>query len=327
MDIDHLSMTDAPYQLDLFDPVNLLYNKGWELIYSLKITEAERLFEQYEEKYLKTRDLSLEKMICCRLLRFPDFTAISKPQMILEGEALWEEFEMDLSRLKVNTSIISKLKETVFIALSKAADQFRIENQVELADPERVASWYYKAGRFEKALELDEAAIVGPTPASSQAYARIGDFYHRQGDGIRAREYYREAFYRDPRAVAIASVADERVKNFIVDLKDDDGIPKPPMLWAAPVGLIRGIFPFPRIQTKDQLLVSKKEYENLSAIESREASMRAKLFYSALIIVEEARWRDISYVFDPIVLRREMKRISPQLFEEYLSNLGLFDIV
>ncbi len=123
----------------------------------------------------------------------------------------------------------------------------------------------------------------------------------------------------------LSNAADERVKNFIIELKEDEEIPKPPLIWAAPVGLIRGIFPFPRMKTKDQLVVSIKEYKNLSAIEPIEALTRARLFYSALIIVEEARWRDISSAYDPIVLRREMKRLSPHLFEEYLSNLGLFN--
>lgn len=318
-------MIDSPYQLDLFDSINLLYNQGWDLIYSLKITEAERLFEQYEEKYFKIRDLSLEKMICRRLHSFPAFTTISNPRLILEGAILWEELEVDLSRNEVSLSILSELKKAVFTALSRAADLFQLEDLFDLTDPETVASWYYKAGRFEKALELDEAAIVGQTPASSQAYARTGDFYHRQGDKIRAGEYYREAFYRDPGKVDISVLADERVKNFIIDLKEDEEIPKPPLIWAAPVGLIRGIFPFPSIKTKDQLLVSIKEYENLSAIEPIESLTRAKLFYAALIVVEEARWRDISYVYDPILLRREMKRLSPHLFEEYLSNLGLFN--
>lgn len=159
----------------------------------------------------------------------------------------------------------------------------------------------------------------------SEAYARIGDFYHRQGDQIKAREYYREAFYRDPGKVDISNLAEERVKNFIIDLKEDEEIPEPPLIWAAPVGLIRGIFPFPSIKTKDQLLISIKEYENLSAIEPIETLTRARLFYAALILVEEARWRDISYAYDPILLRREMKRLSPHLFEEYLSNLGLFN--
>lgn len=318
-------MIDTPYQLDLFDSINLQYNQGWSLIYSLKITQAERLFEQYEKEYLNIRDLTLEKTICRRLHSFPDFTTTSNPRMILEGVILWEELEVELSRIEVSPSIISKLKKAVFTALSRRADLFQLEDLFDLTDPETVASWYYKAGRFEKALELDEAAVVGPTPASSQAYARIGDFYHRQGDKIRAREYYRETFYRDPEKVDISNLADERVKNFIIDLKEDEEIPKPPLIWAAPVGLIKGIFPFPRIKTKDQLLVSIREYKNLSAVEPTEALTRARLFYSDLILVEEARWRDISYAYDPIVLRREMKSLSPHLFEEYLSNLGLFN--
>jgi tetratricopeptide (TPR) repeat protein len=318
-------MTDGPVQLDLFDSINLLYNKGWDLIYSLKITEAERLFEQYEERYLKIRDLSLEKMICRRLQSFPDFNTPFNPHPILEGVVLWEELEVDLIRFDISPSILSQLKEAVFTALSRAADLFQLEDLFELTDPDTVASWYYNAGRFEKTLELDEAAMVGPTPASSQAYVRTGDFYHRQGDGVRAREYYREAFYRDPGKVDITSIADERVKNFIIDLMEDEEIPQPPLLWAAPVGLIRSIFPFPRIYTRDQFLVSIEEYENLSTIEPIEDLTSARLFYSALILAEEARWRDISYTYNPIVLRREMKRLSPHLFDEYLSNLGFFN--
>ncbi|MBW2624177.1 MAG: tetratricopeptide repeat protein [Deltaproteobacteria bacterium] len=267
----------------------------------------------------------MEKMICRRLRSFPDFNTISNPHLILEGVVLWEELEVDLIRFDISPSILSQLKEAVFTALTNAADLFSLEDLVELTGPDTVASWYYYAGRFEKALDLDETAIGGPTPASSQAYVRTGDFHYRQGDEIRAREYYREAFYRDPGKADITSVADERVSNFIIDLIEDEEIPKPPLLWAAPVGLIRGIFPFPRIYTRDQFLVSMEEYKNLSAIEPTEGLTQARLFYSALILVEEARWRDISNTYDPIVLRREMKRLSPHLFGEYLSNLGLFN--
>ncbi len=94
----------------------------------------------------------------------------------------------------------------------------------------------------------------------------------------------------------------------------------PAVGWVSSAGVLRGIFPFPVVRGRDDLARYKRQYDALRAANTS-PSTRAQLFYTALVLAEQARQVETASLYDDVECRKRMKEIEPDLFEEFMARL------
>ena len=142
----------------------------------------------------------------------------------------------------------------------------------------------------------------------------LGDVETRLGETAAARRHYRDALLLDPFDSAFLTVLDDEVRELPELTEGEFEMEEEPRAWAAPVGVVTGLFVCPR-----EPLQCLPESEGWSE-RAREALGRARRFLEALAQAASPEARR-----DPEALveaRRTMKRVCPALFARYLARIG-----
>ncbi|MEW5723801.1 MAG: tetratricopeptide repeat protein [Thermodesulfobacteriota bacterium] len=312
-------MSEGQVQLDLFDSIQVPYNHGVRLLLALRFAEAERVFQQYARDYPGWRDLAVERTVCRVLQSAPLDGMKDAEEAVRRSARIFTDLERELIGEPGAGALMDELRPVFFQAVASAADRLRNAGRPVRVGPEVLAGWYYLAGRFAEAGKLLKPVLAAGTEAPGRTYVLMGDILYRLGEAALAREYYREAFSRRPEEMAAGLTADPEVNAFVAGLGDDEGAPEPSLFWVAPVGLIRGVFPFPVLHAVEALAAWQKEFAALAA-EPRTPPNDARLFYLAVVLDR----RDPSPLKERVIYRRALKKLAPDLFQEYLAGLGLW---
>jgi len=149
-------------------------------------------------------------------------------------------------------------------------------------------------------------ATLDREPSNCRARGHLGDALFQQGRVHEARLAYRDALSMEPADVAIASAADEAVRELPSQASDEFELPGAPVEWAAAVGLIERVF-LPPASVPEEWLAP----DTLAALAP---GLR---FYRWLVAEKFAR-DDARR----IACRRAMKALSPRLLKELLDRRG-----
>lgn len=316
-------MPEQPLQLDLFDAIHLLYQEGMDHLFALRIEKAAESFQRFEERYPGYRDLSLELSACEALSGLSVANGRTGLDGLLQDAAQWGRIERDLTDKGWTVMNANRLKSGFYQAICRAADEFAMEELSAVASDEEIGAWYYQAGKFDKALTIFESAVLRAQSSSTGlVWSRIGNIHYHYGRKLKARSFYREAFFRDPEGIRIEDISDSELKEFINDLEYESDFPDPSIFWIAPAGLIRKIFPYPDIRTKEHLLQFVDGLQKNTDSATKIPAGRGKAFYCALVLAEELRRSSFESSVNEIDLRRTMKQSAPDLFQEYLESLN-----
>jgi tetratricopeptide (TPR) repeat protein len=176
-----------------------------------------------------------------------------------------------------------------------------------------------KAGRLEEARqslsgELDQPGIGPKKRAHLLGY--VGDVFIAGGEIEQARRYYVEAIQADTSGIDTKTLLDEDTRALILGTYIPEGLGG---IWAASVGHILGVFPPPVFNDSNDLMAFFKEFNTLrSAMGADETDNTAgRVFYHALIMVEnEALFRVLKGA-DMMELRKLMRSINSSLYRFY----------
>jgi tetratricopeptide (TPR) repeat protein len=176
-----------------------------------------------------------------------------------------------------------------------------------------------KAGRLDQAHEslLQEASRASSTPKKlAQIEGYLGDLFAARGEVGEARHYYARAILTDWTGIDAKGLLDDDVRALILGTYIPEGMGG---IWAASVGHILMVFSPRTFGDPADAIGFFKEFNRLrSAVEKDDSEETAgRLFYQALIMVEnEELFRAVKGV-DLMEVRKVMRRVNPVLFRFY----------
>ena len=310
-------------QLNLFDSVNIRYNKGVGLLTDLRFDEAEHVFDDYSDSYPGLRDISFEKWACQKLRGFHFTDSSNDVPSIIRMVSVWKEVEQESTKRGRIDDLFIALRRSIFRAITTLLDRVPSDGYSDFTTYEELSRWYVYADRFDQAFHILSRQIPKSSSTSGRIFGYLGDICVKKQNYAEALEYYREAFSRNPEQVDIESLADDRILSFLDSLEDDESIPKPVIFWIASAGLIRGILPYPELKTAEQVKCLVEEYMELSKQNTNDSVVAERLFYLALVLDQRTKGVNLTAVVDQVEFRRVMRKLAPGLFDEYLAQLEL----
>jgi Tetratricopeptide repeat len=166
------------------------------------------------------------------------------------------------------------------------------------------AGWHFlRAGDLKEA-ERSLRATLAREPADARSRARLGDLHHLRGESAAARVEYLRALIDGARSVDWERIADPEVAALPSIAANEHQVGSDPAGWAAAVGTVEGILPWP-----PPLLPGVDE---LSRGQDEPPGMQ---FYR--LLCQERKSRVLS---ERAGLRRQMKAVSASLLESYLDR-------
>jgi tetratricopeptide (TPR) repeat protein len=177
----------------------------------------------------------------------------------------------------------------------------------------------FKAGRFDQAREslLGEVSQASlPSKRKAHLLGYLGDLFEARGEIEEARRYYAQAILADWSGIDTKALLDEDVKALILGTYIPEGMGG---AWSASVGHILMVFPPRGFRDSDELMNFFKDFNRLRLEMQKEQSEETagRLFYGALIMVEnEMLFRSLKGA-DMLELRKLMRTINPALYRFY----------
>jgi hypothetical protein len=166
------------------------------------------------------------------------------------------------------------------------------------------AGWHLlRAGDLREA-ERSLRATVEREPTDARSRARLADVFHLRGESAAARVEYLRALADAPQAVDWEAIADPEVAALPSIATNEHQVAGAPAGWAAAVGTIEGILPWP-----PPVLPGFEELPRFPAAHP------GLLFYRLL-----CQERKASLLAERAGVRRQMKALSPSLLESYLER-------
>ncbi len=203
--------------------------------------------------------------------------------------------------------------------LSLLVRELRKESAPELIfRPPRfhIGCLYMELEEYAEAEQWFAKALQNGIEPQGRFLAWRGDTLTRMGDTEGARECYLAAFLEDPEGVDLDSISDRELIDLIDDL-EMDGHEKEEILSALPVwGWLRGLFSLLRHGTGDDPAAT------LVRMEDDPEAAPLQLWYEYLRYAEYLRTRRRDDR-EMIRVRKKMKALAPELFEEYMKKLGI----
>ncbi len=177
----------------------------------------------------------------------------------------------------------------------------------------------FKAGRLDQAKEslLGEVSQVSvPPKKKAHLLGYLGDLFETRGELEEARRYYAQAILADWSGIDTKAILDEDVKALILGTYIPEGMGG---AWAACVGHVLMVFPPRTFPDSDELMNFFKEFNRLRSELQKEQSEETagRVFYYALIMVEnETLFRSLKGA-DMLELRKLMRTMNPALYRFY----------
>ena len=311
-------------QLDLFESIDNLYNQGLNLLLELRINAAEAAFQEYGAVYPGLRDLRPELKICRVLSELVCAAKENPAAAALRAAETWKNLVEELGVDPNISDFHTRLRGAVFKRLTAELENGGDDLSASVIPCDEQALWHLWAGKSGQAKHLLETELKKSPRPPARLLGYLGDAHYRLGHTAEARHYYREAFSRNAAEVDIDNLADSDLAQFIDELNDDDVVPQPARFWAAATGTIRGVFPPPRTGTEDACAILIDDYRWLNTRKNPSALDAGRMFHLAMVLDGLAGRHQKTGGFDSIELRRTMKRLAPELFQEYLEKLPLF---
>ncbi len=181
----------------------------------------------------------------------------------------------------------------------------------ELLDGRLSGEWFLSHGAFDDALASLERAAEHHR--SARILLRLGDVHTMLGQPSLARLHVRDALLLDPFHDAFQELLDDSVRALPDTARYEIGIEDEPMAWAAPVGIVTGLFP--------RLLHIDVEFGDTDVSRTRaqrDALQRARVFTRMLTKIASPHVRKNSEAL--IDARRTMKNACPELFQVVLRE-------
>jgi hypothetical protein len=166
------------------------------------------------------------------------------------------------------------------------------------------AGWHLLRAGDLKDAERSLRATVARAPADARSRARLADVLHLRGDPAAARVEYLRALLDGPGTLDWEGIADPEVAALPSIAASEHQLASDPASWAAAVGTVEGIFPWPpaALPGIGDPLRSPQAHPGLQ-------------FYGLL-----CQERVATRLADRAGLRRQMKALSPSVLEGYLDR-------
>ncbi len=302
------------YQLLLFEDTHILRNRIINSILSLDFSKAGDDLKEFKKIY--PSDSSVEKEsslidIFSRCMETEDCEYLIK---------LWTEFEHFTDRLSLRYGYSKEFKRTFFTHICNIMEKNGVVADYISNVPSGLL--FIHAGNFVKAVKHLEKALSNK-PDDSRVYGYLGDVHFLRGDVSLARICYRNAFETDPHEVDMSFLKDKEIFSLIEDMPEELQVVAQPLDWLAPWGCIKNLFPYKIL--RDQEIIKSfihnfhKLEEEYAKDQSRD-SVKAKLFYQAMVLSECGARSDQTGKYDVVQMRYIMKEIQPFLFKLYLDT-------
>lgn len=312
-------------QLTLFDAPFIGYNKAIDALLKLDCIEAEKRLKRWQKNFPGQRDLSIEFGLI-------DFLCQNQTRQVLETDPLsaldlwekqWEkvlEGHQDGRKLLdlFRKSYFKKIGETI-LALEKKGHEIQSSNLLLCL---LRGEYYSDVIRIGKRL-----AVAGKAGGKILGY--LADSLFRTGKANDALAMYLTATISEAEEMDIRALCHEEVKRaltapneFIEEVLGETVTFKqePIAQWAAPTGLLTGLFRVPRLNRQGQL---KQLYGHIEGHKHDCHKKRPGPTFARCIILSEQGLQKLSaHGIDIAKVRATMKEIHEALFSIYMEFRG-----
>jgi len=313
-------------QLSLFDAPFIGYNKAIDALLKLDCSEPRKRLKRWQKSFPGHRDLSIE-------FGFIDFLCQNQTMHALENDPLsalhlwdkdWEKvFEDQQDKRKLlglfRKSYFKKIGETI-LALEKKGEE------IQLADLMLCllrGEYYSDVIRVGKRLAASEKA-------GGRVLGYLADALFQTGQVTDAMSTYLAAAISDPDDIDIKALCHEEVKRTLTAphqlIEEFLGeaitfTQKPIAQWAAPTGLLTGLFKTPRPSREWQ---PRDLYSHLKKGRERNchAGKPGTTFARCIILSEQGLYILSEHGIDIAEVRATMKEIHETLFSIYMKKMG-----
>jgi len=309
-------------QLPLFEDRYMLMNSGLQYLEKLSLDEAKKAFERYRDLYRDGDDidtkLKITQFLIDGFLNAPDMCP-DEPACLYK---LWDSFEGYVKSIGFEAeNIISEIRNSFFRKLFKAVDRCDLTDAPFLSDNIPMGYVYMEAGQHDMAIKSLQACIP-VTRDNAVIYGYLGDAYMLKGDADVARRCYLEACLIDPAGMDWGHLKDRelvKLRDHLIKTLDMDK--SSAVEWLPGYACVRGLFAIKIIRLREELKEFVDEYIALQKAYSREPSpaLEARLFIRAIILCDNEPFMKLIKGIDFIDVRRQMKKVNPSLFSEYLK--------
>jgi tetratricopeptide (TPR) repeat protein len=326
--------TDAPEassalpgrQLSLFDQGDMtLVNQGIQAFRRLELEEAVDCFRNHQQRYPKGYDVGPRIAVAERLLEGIRVAPPDPADRPAHLYGLWKSIE---SRAKGTggreLALLADIKTPFFEFVLGEVERASMMDGCRLHGDVPLGLILMHAGRCDDAIASLQSRIR-ETPHHAGLYGYLGDGYRLRGEARIARQCYREACLVDPAGIDWDHLMDEEVKELKDDLLLEYGLnPDLAAAWLPSHARISGLFERKAVRVHEGLKEVVQEYLALEKTlkKKHDPKFAAGLFYRGLILCENPHSLRFVKTIDLIQVRRRMKELNANLFEEFLELLA-----
>lgn len=313
-----------PEQISLFAQNMLFVNQGIQAFENMELEKAVDLFQKQRSLYPKGYNIS-SKLKAAEFLIQGMREAPGEP-----GEVpgylcrLWDSFE-DYARAEgmEREAFSARAKGSYFAHVLQEVGRAGLAGLGMLPEDIPVGFILLRAGRYKEAVRSLQECIV-KMPGNAALYGWLGDAYLLRGEPAVARQCYREAFFIDPAAIDWRHLEDADLKQLKQDiLLEYDFDSDLAQEWLPSHARIEGLFERRAVGLNDGLKEMVDDYLASEKAWSKEKTPHraAKLFLRGMVLCENAENLKFIKKIDLIQVRRVMKQVNPDLFEEFLERV------
>jgi len=312
-------------QLSLFAQKDMpLINEGLQALKKLDLDKAIELFQRHKSLFPKGYDVA-SKIAIAEFLREGFRTAPAEDRDRLAHLCiLWRALEDHPASIGATQELsVQNIKPAFFEKILREAERFGLADIPFVSDDIPMGYLFLQTGQLEHAIQSLQACIL-KDPDNAAVYGYLGDAYLLRGDKKTARQSYREACLIDPAGMDWRHLKDEELKEFKEELLLEYGFDQQLTVeWLPSHARIDGLFERKVIGLHAGVKEMVNEYLALRKSLSRKQNplVQARLFLRGLILCENEESFKLVKKIDLMDVRREMRQVNPDLFEEFLDKI------
>ncbi|MEM5787743.1 MAG: transposase family protein [Syntrophobacteraceae bacterium] len=300
-------------------------NLGAKAFRNMELAEAVGLYHKHRGLYPKGFDVSHRLAAAEFLLRGIEKAPAGPMEQAGYLCGLWKAFEEYLrAEITGREALAAEVKSAFFSRVVAAVERSGLVEPAFLPGEIPVGYVYLQAGRYEEAIR-SLLNHIAKTPGNAALYGYLGDAYLLRGDKRVARQCYREACLIDTAGIDWHHVKDEdliELNKELLFLYGPD--PAAALEWLPSHARINGLFERKVVSPHDGLKTIIDDYLRLERhLSSNKAPVgEAKLFFRGIILCENREYLKFIKKIDIIEVRKAMKRVNPDLFEDFLREIA-----
>ena len=312
-------------QPPLFLEEYVLLNDATNALIGLRLDAALVFLTNYRDLYKNNRKDIEEKLAIIGFLQ-EQLTAEpppgpERPRFLFN---VWRSFESFCNALTYNKGIADKMRAPYFQKIAEAMNACSLTDSFFLADNTPAGYVYIQTGEYDKAVSSLRTCLLS-TRENAAVFGYLGDAYRARGNKKTARVMYFEACLIAPCSIDWPHIRDDELGKLLETLPREYGwTPSIACEWLPACAYVRGLFEPKALRTIEEINTFTEGYLEIQKAFRKNPGpiLAARIFTKGIVLCDNEPFLTGTKGIDFAEIRKDMKSASPELFGEYLKEIG-----